>query len=361
MESENRTYAIPIAVIVVILTGVLLHTIGDALIPFVAALFLANIFLPLVDAFRKKKIPTVFSILLVLVLVACIFAGIAIVVSISINSAAEILPKYGQKWDTVYKPGLADMLGSISPTLREKVMAFNVSSSLESLPIGEGLSSITTSLMSLISSFALILLFMLFILAGSGQFRSKLHRAFSSSHSLRLTEMFSDIQSRTRSYTAMMLLINILSGINLALVSALFGVDLAILWGFLTFLLMLIPSVGSILAAILPITVAFLQFDTIGTPIIYSVILLVSQLLIGSVLSPKIMGNNLNLSPLLILVGLLFWGWVWGPWGMVLSVPITSTLVIIFENIPSLQPLAILMSSDISKAKIRIWKKKQQA
>lgn len=360
METENRTYAIPIAIIVVLLTGILLHTIGDALIPFVAALFLANVFLPLVDWLRKKNVPTVFSILLVLVLVAAMFTGIAIVISISINSAGEILPKYGHKWDTVYKPGLADMLGSVSPTLKEKVMDFSVSNSLESLPIGEGITSITSSLMSLISSFALILLFMLFILAGSGQFRSKLQRAFSSSRSLRLSEMFTDIQSRTRSYTAMMLFINTLSGVNLALVSALFGVDLAILWGFLTFLLMLIPSVGSILAAILPITVAFLQFDSIGTPIFYTIVVLISQLLIGSVLSPKIMGNNLNLSPLLILVGLLFWGWVWGPWGMVLSVPITSTLVIIFENIPSLQPLAILMSSDISKAKIRIWKKKQQ-
>jgi predicted PurR-regulated permease PerM len=360
MEATNRTYPIPLAIIFVILTGILLHTIGDALIPVVAALFLANIFLPLVDWLRKKNVPTVFSILLVLVLVAAMLTGIAIVISVSVNSAAEILPKYGEKIDTVYRPALADMLGSISPALKQKVLDFNLSTTLESLPIASGLSSITSSLVNLISSFALIFLFMLFILAGTGQFRSKLHRAFPPSSSNHFTEMFADIEARTRSYTAMMLLINTLSGVTMSIVLAFFGVDLAILWGFLAFLLMLLPSVGSILAALLPILVAFMQFDTIGTPIAVTITVLVSQLLIGSVLSPKIMGSGLNLSPLLILVSLLFWGWVWGPWGMVLSVPITSTLVIIFENIPSLEPLAILMSSDVSKAKIRMQKQKQQ-
>ena len=132
----------------------------------------------------------------------------------------------------------------------------------------------------------------------------------------------------------------------MTIVLFLFGVDLALLWGVLTFFLMFIPSVGSIFAVLMPIMVAFLQFDSIITPIFVSVTIIITQLIIGSVIAPKVLGNSLNLSPLLILVSLIFWGWVWGPLGMILSVPITSAIAIIFQNIPSLHPLAVLMSSE---------------
>ena len=130
-----------------------------------------------------------------------------------------------------------------------------------------------------------------------------------------------------------------------------FGVDLALLWGVLTFLLMFIPSIGSIFAIVITVLATFVQFDSFVTPIILSIIIIVSQLMIGSVLSPRIMGKSLNLSPLLLLVSIIFWGWVWGPMGMILSVPITASIAIIFENIPALQPLAILMSSEPTNVK----------
>ncbi len=339
-------YAIPLAITAVLLIGVGLHFLSDALLPVIAALFLANIFMPLVDFLRKKKVPMIFAILLVLVLVGCVLFGVSVVISESISSVIDVLPKYQEKWEKVFMPALSNLMGKISPALKNKVLNFDLQTAFNSSQIASVLTSFTNSLMSVLSGFLLIMLFMLFILAGNGQFRTKLRRAFPTSSSTRLTEIFDNIDKRVRSYLVNTLLFNLTGGLVMWAVLSIFGVDLAILWGVLSFLLTFIPSIGSIFAAIMPITVAFLQFDDIGTPIAVAATVLLTQLSIGSVIAPRIMGSRLNLSPLLILVSLIFWGWVWGPWGMILSVPITSAIAIIFDYIPSLQPLAVLMSSD---------------
>jgi predicted PurR-regulated permease PerM len=324
------------AIILVIATGILLHFLSDAFLPFVAALFLSNIFTPLVEILRKRNVPMAVSILLVLFLVAvALFAGVVLISSVA-NSAIEIVPKYETKWEMVLLPGIKNVLSDISPELKEKVTNFNLSTVINPGRLAGALSSVT----SLLSSFALILLFMLFILAANGEFRAKLEFGFPS---LPLGTIMHNIDSRVRRYLVNTLIVNIAAGTTMTIVLSLFGLDLALLWGVLTFFLMFIPSIGSIFAVILPILLAFVQFDTLTTPILLAATVVVTQLLIGSVISPKLMGSTLNLSALLILVSIIFWGWVWGIWGMVVAVPITCTLAIIFENIPSLRPLAILM------------------
>lgn len=341
-KTERGVYAIPIAIATVVVIGVLLHFLSEAFLPFVAALFLANIFMPLVETFQKKKIPTVFSILLVLVLVGTVLFGVVMVISTTIDSVTEIIPKYQVKWQSVLLPQISGLLERISPELKEQAMNFNLSSVAKPGKIIGALSSATT----LISTSGLVLLFMLFILASNGQFRIKITKAFPPSGSFQLNKMVENIEIHVRKYLLTNLLINTAAGVTMTVVLVLFGVDLAVLWGVLTFFLMFIPSIGSVFAVIMPILVSFLQFDSIVTPLFLSITIIITQLIIGSVIAPKILGNSLNLSPLLILVSLIFWGWVWGPLGMILSVPITSTIAIIFQNIPSLHPLAVLMSSE---------------
>lgn len=335
-------YAIPAAIASVVIVGIFLHFISDAFLTFVAALFVANIFMPLVATLRKKKVPVVFAILLVLVLVGAVLLGIIIVLSTTITSFIEIYPKYAAKWEHVFFPAVTELLGRISPELQKQAVNFDPLSIFQPGKIVNAFFSIT----SLVGSFALVLLFMLFILASHGQFSTKIERAFPRSGSLQLNTIVANIETRVRSYLVTTLIINTLAAVTMTIVLLLFGVDLALLWGMLTFLLMFIPSIGSIFAIILPIFLAFLQFDTLGTPILAGIIVIVSQLLIGSYISPKVMGSRLNISPLLILVSIIFWGWVWGPLGMILAVPITSTIVIIFENIPVLVPLSLLMSAN---------------
>ena len=94
-----------------------------------------------------------------------------------------------------------------------------------------------------------------------------------------------------------------------------------------------------------PTIFLFLQFSP-GKALLVALLNAALQFTIGNALEPRVMGSSLNLSPLLVLISLIFWGWLWGPWGMVLSVPITSTIKIICENVEPLRPLAVLMSGD---------------
>ena len=129
-----------------------------------------------------------------------------------------------------------------------------------------------------------------------------------------------------------------------------FGVDFALLWGFLTFLLNFIPNFGSIVAGIFPVVLARLQFDSASTALILLVLLVTTQMVMGNVIEPKLLEFSLDLSPLLVLVALIFWGWLWGVWGMILAVPMMSILKIIFENFDTLRPIGLLMSGKIPKS-----------
>jgi AI-2 transport protein TqsA len=199
---------------------------------------------------------------------------------------------------------------------------------------------------AVLSKFVLILLFMLFILAGDGMFARKVESAYHAKSAGTIGTIISEVEKKIRRYLVTVTTINVVSGVITAVILSAFGVDLALLWGLLTFLVNFIPTIGSIIAIVLPIAVAFLQFDTVGTPIVVAAVLIVTQFLLGSVITPKVMGSSLNLSPLLVLISLIFWGWVWGPWGMILSVPITSTIKILLENIEGMKPISVLMSAE---------------
>jgi predicted PurR-regulated permease PerM len=185
---------------------------------------------------------------------------------------------------------------------------------------------------------------MLFILSGQGLFERKLRMAYPE-HATELSGVIQRINERTERYFITVTAMNLVTGVITLIVLWLFGLDLALLWAIVTFLVTFIPTIGSIIALALPILVAFLQFSNPMMAVWLAVVLVAVQFLWGSVITPRLMGSRLDLSPLLVLLSLLFWGWVWGPWGMILSVPITSMIKIALESIPATKPLAILMSA----------------
>jgi AI-2 transport protein TqsA len=159
--------------------------------------------------------------------------------------------------------------------------------------------------------------------------------------------MIENIESRVRQYLITKTLISAATGLLAFLILWGSGVDFPLFWGFVTFLLNFIPSLGSLVAIIFPFTLSLLQFDSLERPLLVLILLSSMQMVMGNILEPKIMAFRLNLSPLVILVSLIFWGWLWGVWGMVLAVPIMSTVKIIAENIEGLQPIAVFMSGHL--------------
>jgi AI-2 transport protein TqsA len=343
--TASRKVTVPLAVLALIAVGATLHTLGAALLPFVVAFFLANLFRPMVQFLVRKRVPMILAILLVVLLVGAVLFGVAIVAISSVQSLVAALPKYEAKWNGTLLPSILQLIQRAPQELQAQVKNLKLTNIVDASAILGILSTGAGSFVSLVSGLILILLFMLFILGGNGTFTKKVRKAYPDQADA-LADMIEKIDQKVQKYMITVSLVNLASGALTTGILAAFGVDLALLWGLLTFLVNYIPTIGSIIAFILPVAVAFLQFDNVGTPIAVGVTLIVLQFTLGSVLTPKIMGSSLNLSPLLVLISLFFWGWIWGPWGMILSVPITSTIKIVLESISGMEPIAILMSAE---------------
>ena len=124
------------------------------------------------------------------------------------------------------------------------------------------------------------------------------------------------------------------------------GVDYAVFWSFLIFLLNFIPTIGSLIATTFPAILAFIQFGDFKPVLTVIILIGIVQFLIGNILEPRIMGRSLNLSALVVLLSLALWGTLWGVVGMFLCVPITVTLMIIFSNFEKTLPFAIMLSAN---------------
>jgi predicted PurR-regulated permease PerM len=204
--------------------------------------------------------------------------------------------------------------------------------------IGDTLSSVA----DLLSSMFLVLLLTVFVLFEALVLPDKIRAALGDpiadlSRGLRVV-------SRIKAYVVVKTWTSFATGLVIWLVLEFFmDIDFAMLWGLLAFLLNFIPNIGSIIAAIPAVLMALLQMG-VGGATMTALIFLVVNMTIGSFLEPKIMGQRMNLSPLVVFVSLVFWGWLWGGIGMLLSVPLTMAIRIMLEGNENTRPFAVLMA-----------------
>src|ERR1051325_9462109 len=343
-SAAPRTVTVPLVLLAVIALGATLHLMQPVLLPFVVALFLANLFRPLFAALRHLRVPIALDLILVVLIVGGVMLALGLVAITSVQSLIAALPRYEARWNTEILPWMLSLLDSAPEAVRIQVRALEWSNIVQVSAILGVVYAGAGGVLSVISNVGLILLYMLFILSGQGLFERKLTVAYPE-HSEDLSGVIRRISERTERYFITVTLMNLVTGVITLIVLWLFGLDLALLWAIVTFLVSFIPTIGSIIALALPILVAFLQFSDPITAVWPALTLIFVQFLWGSVLTPRLMGSRLDLSPLLVLLSLLFWGWVWGPWGMILSVPITSMIKIALESIQATRPIAILMSA----------------
>jgi predicted PurR-regulated permease PerM len=191
-----------------------------------------------------------------------------------------------------------------------------------------------------------MVVFILFLLLERPYFRSKLLAAIQSSRTERVSRVIVHINRQVGRYIGVKLLVSGMTGFIVFWSFYFIGVDFAFIWGILTFLFNFIPTIGSISISVLSYLFVLIQFFPSWTPIVLAAGAMTgTQLVIGNILDPKLQGDRLNLSPVLILVSLLFWNWLWGVLGMFLAVPLTAAIKIAFENIPGLEWIAVLMST----------------
>ncbi|GJQ60780.1 MAG: hypothetical protein SCALA701_35810 [Candidatus Scalindua sp.] len=289
----------------------------------------------------------VISLVVVFLLLIVFTSLLALFLYSSTGTFFETLPKYEEKFDEITVNSI-HWINTLTQRIGIRLEDIKISDVLKLPLVKATVSSGFGNFFSFVGNTFLVLLFMLFMLAGSGKLSGKVEKAFSPDHALRIITVLQNIDSQARQYLLTKTLISAGTGILTALMLWIIGVDFPLIWGFLTFLLNFIPNVGSIVASILPFILSLLQFDTVVAPILVILLLGTIQVLMGSILEPKIMGFKLNLSPLVVLVSLIFWGWLWGFWGMILAIPMTATFKIIFENIEPLYPVSVMMGGDVN-------------
>ncbi len=335
-----------LALIATFVVGVVLSLLQAVLIPLVVAVFLSYLFKPIVIFLQKRRVPTIISLTLVFVTIGAVLFGISSVIYASVDSFVAEAPKYQDKLVGIAMD-VNEEVADFGKKYNLPVENFDWASIVDVTSVTGVLGSGLGTTVNLAGNVILILLYMAFILGATGDFAEKARLSFHRKYSDTIGSIVGRVDEQVRQYLLTKTLISLATGILTTVILLIFGVDFAVFWGFLAFILNYIPNFGSLIAEIFPVLLAFLQFDSIVTPLILLAVLVAMQTTIGNVVEPKVMAFSLDLSPLVVLVALIFWGWLWGLVGMIIAVPMTAILKIIFENIEALKPLGRLMGGPV--------------
>ena len=209
------------------------------------------------------------------------------------------------------------------------------------------LSGLFNSLKDVFGKAILIIIYTLFLLLEEQFFSSKIKAIYAKKvNSDEIYSIFNTIDRSIGRYISIKTLTSLITGVLSYLALLFIGIDAPLFWAFLIFIMNFIPTIGSLIATIFPTVFAMLQFGELMPGVWVLVVVGVIQLIIGNYVDPKLMGESLNVSPLIVILGLSFWGAIWGIIGMILSVPISVMLITIFSQIPSTRSISIILSKD---------------
>ena len=322
------------ASLVLIIAG--LKSATSIIVPILIAVFIAVISLPLQNWLIAHKVPRSAAVLLTLVTLILIFVGFGFAIGGSVRGFADKADEY--------QKNLVALIKSLDQFMNPFGLQISSESVIEFLKknVFDILKNALVQGASFITNVMLVMLTILFVLYEAAGFFQKLERAIGHKREGkgRIHKIQRDIQQYLLVKTAVSLATGLLVGISLALI----GLDFPVLWGLLAFLLNYVPTLGSILAAGPPILLAVIQLGS-GRTIAVAAVFIAVNILVGNLVEPALMGRRLGLSALVVFLSLVFWGWVWGPFGMILSVPLTMIIKIMLENTEDLRWIAILLGS----------------
>ena len=327
-----------LAVIAVILTAAALRASAPVTMPLAFAYFLAVLVYPL-QLWLSHRLPARLQALSVLLTMLAVVAVLALALSL-LGLALQLMIS-----------GLPEHLDQIEQrfqALRDWAASHNVQlpglgledESLRSL--GQRLLSGLTSLGTISALALLIFFFTLLMLIEAHTWRRKTEAALRASRTRAVLDAAGSIGHKVRIYLLIRTLAGLISGVAAGLWLWLLGIDFALLWGLLFFLLNYVPNIGSLVAGIPPALLAFVQLG-FGWALVAVAGLVAIDQVIGNYLDPRLQGRSLNISSLVVLVSVILWGWIWGVMGTLLAVPMTVLIISVCERVPALQPIAILL------------------
>ena len=337
---------------------------SSIILPIIIAAFLFIFINPFLNRCDKLRIPKGVSTALALLIVVLLFILCIILFFSMVNMLIKEMPYYYMRirtLDDYLNKQISKASEFVSDRFESPALDFlsnddssgKSSFSLLSWLTGDGysmivasLTNITTKFVDIIASCALIFLYLMFIILERQTIMPKIAAALPADKAMKLSSMLGGMTKQISKYMGIKALISFATGALFYIVAVLFSLDFPLVWGVLAFILNFIPTIGSIIVTVAGIFMAVLQFMPSWSTVVYIGLSFIAiEMVLGNIIDPKIQGVKMNLSPFLILVSLAIWGYIWGPIGMFLAVPITSILQIICASVPSLKPIAIMLSS----------------
>ncbi len=336
-ESTYKTTSIlvTLAALVVVIAG--MKAAASIIVPFIFSIFIAIICAPLLTWLTHRRVPAVLAVLIILFAILLLGFMIMLGVGTSIEQFTKALPGYQanlQGQFNAFINWLADLgIEASGSGIRE---SFNPGSAIGMV------NRLLDGLGNLFTNAFLILFTVLFILLEASSFPIKLKSIVKQGNMQ--VDYIDHFLNSVQRYIGLKTVTSFATGVLVTIMLVIQGVDFPVLWGMLAFLLNYIPNIGSIIAAVPAVLLALVQFGigmAAGTAIGYLLI----NIVIGSVVEPKVMGHGMGLSVLVVFLSLIFWGWVFGPMGMILSVPLTMLVKLALESRESTQWIAILLGT----------------
>ena len=379
MGSRSRSFTVLLAIVATILLGWVLYVGAGILQPLVIALLLTNILQPVVRRLARWHIPPPVTVMLLTVLVFLGLAQAGMLLQTNLESiltsnstgptdpilphllddqpeldedGQPILPEGGEGAPAgadAEAPGWPGVVLNITKMLEDpetkmpRTVSRMVVNGLEQIDPQELAATLIGSGLGFTRGLVLVMVYMIFIFAEQAVFKSKI-LAIAGRRREDAAEVLDTIAIGIQRYLSVKTLVSLLTGAIAYLVLVLLGVQYALLFGLLTFLLNYIPTFGSILAGILPSIYALATQDW-GAVAVIVITYLAINFALGNFLEPKVLGRELNLSPLVIVISVVFWGSLWGVVGAFLAVPLTASAQIVLASQERTRSIAVMLAS----------------
>lgn len=346
MQVYDNTVKNILITILFILVVYLLYILQMIFVPLFMALLIALMFQPIITFLSKIKTPSWLILPTISIITLAIAFGIYFIIS-------EIIDDLIVNQDFILRRLNLKMDSSLRWINEITGIRFNANKDFDGIfrmfskeHFAKYAGRFANSLGSFTTSFATFSLYYVVLLSGMSNYKSYISYV-SGNEDSKLLENFEKIQKSIYSYMIIKTILSLFMAIIVYFICYSFEINFPFLWAFLTFLLNYIPSVGSIIATLAPTLMAFVQFEETNKVILILLSITMVHFVIGNVLDPIIMGDRLKLNTLTVIFSLVFWGFLWGIPGMILSVPIMVLIKLIFEQIPSLHIIARILGKTI--------------
>jgi predicted PurR-regulated permease PerM len=327
---------------ILIVTGIailltLMRSSSEIIVPFLFSMFIAIVAAAPLNWLKKRGLSTVVSIIIVISVTVIIIALLTLLLGNTAAQFNQAMPAYQARLDELINPVMA--------SLEAKGININEAGILKALDPGaimDFANNMLVGIGSALSNSFLILFTVIFLLIDAAGFPRKLAAIDGQNVESTLQRLVEVIES-VNQYVVAKAIVSLATGLLIWIALALIGLDFAPLWGFLAFLLNFVPNIGSILAAVPAVLIAMLQLEPTMVLVVIGVYVFVNTV-VGNVIEPMIMGQRVGLSTLAVFLSLVFWGWMFGPVGMLLSVPLSMVVKFAAQTSPQTQWISVLLS-----------------